>query len=232
MLLPALATAAATVVALEAAPARPRRPLRGGGIGKIEHFVVLYMENRPFDHFFGCMDLPGADSAATMTRNRTLYKDPTDHSKGSVNVTCGTAEYVCGKRGGMHYNLFSGKFHGGNDARFPYSAQSDDFSYGNGAYDESIEMFAPSQLPVKAAIAREFGVFNKLYSSVPSASTPNHLFTQSATSCGIADNILYSQCDGPNATFPQVTPDTARTMPSACVPRRGPMCYTLSNHTW
>jgi hypothetical protein len=40
------------------------------------------------------MDLPGADSAATMTRNRTLWKDPKDHSKGSVNVTCGTAKYA------------------------------------------------------------------------------------------------------------------------------------------
>ena len=31
---------------------------------------------------------------------------------------------------------------------------------------------------VKAALAKEFGVFNKFFSSVPSASTPNHLFTQ------------------------------------------------------
>jgi hypothetical protein len=29
------------------------------------------------------------------------------------------------------------------------------------------------------------GVFNKLYTAVPSASSPNHLFTQSATSCGM-----------------------------------------------
>ena len=26
---------------------------------KIEHMVVLYMENHAADHFFGCMDLPG-----------------------------------------------------------------------------------------------------------------------------------------------------------------------------
>ena len=57
------------------------------GDPRIEHFVVLYMENRPFDHMFGCMDLPGADSAATMTRNRSLPIDPHDPTKGSVNVT-------------------------------------------------------------------------------------------------------------------------------------------------
>jgi hypothetical protein len=66
-------------------------------------------------------------------------------------------------------------------------------------------MFSPAQLPVKSAIAREFGVFNKFFSAVPSASTPNHLFTQSATSCGVADNILYDQCGGETATYPQVT---------------------------
>ena len=33
----------------------------------------------------------------------------------------------------------------------------------------------------------------------------NHLFTQSATSCGIADNILWNQCGGNKSTFPQVT---------------------------
>jgi phospholipase C len=26
-----------------------------GRPGKIEHFVVLMMENRPFDHMFGCL---------------------------------------------------------------------------------------------------------------------------------------------------------------------------------
>ena len=36
-------------------------------------------------------------------------------------------------------------------------------------------------------------------------SIPNHLFTQSATSCGVAENVLYSQCGGANTTFPQMT---------------------------
>ena len=43
---------------------------------KIEHFVVLLKENRAFDHIIGCMDLPGADSAATMSKNRSLPIDP------------------------------------------------------------------------------------------------------------------------------------------------------------
>ena len=46
----------------------------------------------------------------------------------------------------------------------------------------------------KKAIAENFGVFNKMYTAVPSASSPNHLFTQSATSCGMQHNGLYNDC--------------------------------------
>jgi hypothetical protein len=75
---------------------------------QIEHLVVLLMENRGFDHLFGCLDLPGADSAATPTRNRSLWIDPTDKSKGVVNVTCGTAKYVC--PAGPSASVWSPKF--------------------------------------------------------------------------------------------------------------------------
>ena len=59
-----------------------------------------------------------------------------------------------------------------------------------------IDAFGPDQIPVKVSVAEEFAVFNRLYSSVPSASSPNHMFAQCATSCGIANNIHYDQCGG------------------------------------
>lgn len=159
------------------------------------------MENRAYDHMFGCMDLPGADSGATMHRNRTVHVNE-DGSK--VEVVCGEASYVC--NGGTGYDTWAGKFgQGGNPSLYPYSRQSDANSFAKGADSEAIQMFSPQQLPVKSAIAREFGVFNQLFSAVPSASTPNHLMTQSATSCGIAENIVYNQCGGKTATFPQTT---------------------------
>lgn len=64
---------------------------------------------------------------------------------------------------------------------------------------------SPEQLPIKHTLAKAFGVFNKMYTAVPSASSPNHLFTQSATSCGMKDNLLYDDCGGPTKTFPQMT---------------------------
>ena len=40
-------------------------------------------------------------------------------------------------------------------------------------------MFSGEQLPVKKAVADNFGVFNNYYTSVPGFSVPNHLFAQS-----------------------------------------------------
>jgi len=69
----------------------------------------------------------------------------------------------------------------------------------------AVTMFSPEQIPVKASVAKNFGVFNKLFTAVPSASSPNHLFTQSATSCGMQTNVLYKQCGGKDVYFPQPT---------------------------
>ena len=102
------------------------------------------------------------------------------------HVTCGTAKYVC--PGGNDYSLFASKFApGADESKFPYGPQNDSYSYRNGAKGSSIQMFSPEQLPVKTALVKNFGVFNKLYSSVPAASTPNHLcmflFENSAPCC-------------------------------------------------
>ena len=85
---------------------------------------------------------------------------------------------------------------GGAADAYPYSAQDDKYSapHGASAGGAAVTMYGPEQVPVKAAIAENFGVFNKMYTAVPSASSPNHLFTQSATSCGMQHNGLYNDC--------------------------------------
>ena len=105
--------------------------------------------NRPFDHYFGCMDLPGASSGV----NKTLGP--------GCEITCGTAKYVCDPSPG--YSIWGGKFAaGGQAAKYPYSKQSDANSCANGAKGSAAQMFSAQQIPVKATIAQEFGVFNKV----------------------------------------------------------------------
>eukprot|EP00931_Biecheleriopsis_adriatica_P121075 TRINITY_DN96156_c0_g1_i1.p1 TRINITY_DN96156_c0_g1~~TRINITY_DN96156_c0_g1_i1.p1 ORF type:complete len:586 (+),score=45.27 TRINITY_DN96156_c0_g1_i1:99-1856(+) len=169
---------------------------------KIDHFVVLYMENHAADNYFGCMDLPGFDGI----KGHSVPKNPDYPSEGIINITCGLAPYVC--KSGPGYDTFAGKFaKDGNPHSYPYSKQDDRYSALHGASEggTAVTMFSPEQIPVKAAIAHNFGVFNKLFSAVPSASSPNHLFTQSATSCGMQANVLYKECGGEDVYFPQPT---------------------------
>ena len=171
---------------------------------KVDHVVVLLMENRAFDHMMGCIDIPGIDGVPP--GGHVIPVDPTDPSKGNATIKCGTAKHICS--GGPGYNMFSPKFAPHANAHtYPYDEQSDSNSYSNGATEgsEAMTAFSPEQVPVKNALAQNFAVFNNWFSSVPSASTPNHLMIQSATSCGIIENIRYSDCGGPTATFPQMT---------------------------
>ncbi len=154
---------------------------------KIEHMVVLFVENRAADHLFGCMlgDHPEFDGIPT----RKGYGDGTDgqhwklmpaatgagsepqDGKAMVNVSCGTAELVCN----------------------------------SSAANMTTRMFSASQLPVKHAIAQNFGIFNKMFTSVHGPSWPNHNFAQSATSCGTSSNVMYNSCGGNTVQFPQLT---------------------------
>ena len=111
---------------------------------KVDHFVVLYMENHAADNFFGCMDLPGFDGI----KGHKLPKDPSDPSKGTFEVTCGKADYVC--KGGPGYDTFAGKFPktGAMPHIYPYSAQSDVNSALHGATEGGVAttMYGPEQV--------------------------------------------------------------------------------------
>ena len=121
-----------------------------------------------------------------------------------VRAQCGTAPYVC--QGGPGYDPYAGKFGpDGNPNAYPYGPMDDKNSYSHGAKGESLKLFAKAQLPIKDAISQHFGVFNKLYTAVPTSSTPNHHFTQSGTSCGSTNNNDYQQCGGTTLLFPQLT---------------------------
>lgn len=180
---------------------------------KIDHMVVLFMENRAFDHVLGCLvgDKPGADGVPK--GGMKIPKDPKNASgcaacanstgcagcAGFTNATCGKAELVC--HGGGGFSIFGGHLKNTSEASaYPYGEQG--MGYG---VPESVSSFDETQLPVKKGVVDHFGTLNRYFVSVPSASTPNHLFAQSATSCGIHGNIMYSSCQGPTDTFPQLT---------------------------
>ena len=71
---------------------------------KINHFVVLYQENRGFDHTLGCLNLTdssgGGPSDGIPPEGRAIPTDPAipvdpANSSTFVTATCGSANYVC-----------------------------------------------------------------------------------------------------------------------------------------
>ena len=178
-----------------------RNNIAKDGTRKIKHMVQILMENRPIDHTFGCMAGEGIIGLEGINGSHTLPKDPDDPSKGSVNVTCGTANYVC--KHGPPYSMWDLKVKkGSNDHTYPYGPQDDKYSYENGADENAIMMFSSEQLPIKTAVAKQFAVFNHLHGAIPSFSEPNHMMTHSGTSCHLSTNPS-SKC--PTSVWPQPT---------------------------
>ena len=101
---------------------------------KVDHFVVLYMENHAADQVFGCMDLPGFDGIPASGHH--IPKFPDHPELGVVNVSCGTADYVC--KSGPTYDKFTHKFRAADEVHaqyYPYGgpeAQDDKYSYIHG----------------------------------------------------------------------------------------------------
>lgn len=73
----------------------------------IEHVVVLVMENRPFDHFFGFAqdELPGIDG---LVGNETNCKSSGD----CASVADADASYVCTHGPSQAFSVFCNDFRG------------------------------------------------------------------------------------------------------------------------
>ena len=131
---------------------------------KIEHFIVLFMENRAADHTFGCMLGENPEFDGIPKEGRQIMKDPKNPSAGNVTVTCGTAPYVCS--GGMGFSS-NGHFEPEADQKvYPYGKQGNEWDYENGAKSEAIEMFSGEQLPIKKAVSENFAVFVRLCNAI------------------------------------------------------------------
>jgi hypothetical protein len=178
--------------------ALPRRAAPPPRQDAIDHFVVLYMENQAMNRMFGCLEKEGLEGVRQMP--------PLVRPDGTrVNVSCGTGKYVCKKGGG--FSLLDGFFPKGVDSStYPYPPQSVANAAAKGADDDAVEVFAPEQLPIKTRLGQTYGVFNKLYTASPTASWPNHMLTQSGTSCGLTvTGRNFDQGGGPTKTYPQFT---------------------------
>jgi len=165
------------------------------GLNKLQHIVVLMMENRSFDHMLGSLpaigglDDAGAYTNPDATNNQVkpqplaafqaqLQPDP-DHHFPAVDL-----------------QLY-GKGSNPNDPNRQPTNQGFVLSYYNQqqnvSHSQMIMYYFPKEkLPVLTTLAQEFAVYNRWFASIPGPTICNRAFAHYGTSFGRVDlNPIY-----------------------------------------
>lgn len=171
---------------------------------RISTVVVLMMENRSFDNLVGwlkrnnseidgltgseCNTIPGTPGSSTgngtegdgataprevcVTDDAAYIIEDPDHSfQGATEQIFGT-----GKPDGTNKPNGMGGFAHNAELTKPGSAR------------HTMAAFAPDAVPVTSALAAEFALCDRWFSSVPGPTFPNRFYAQSATSAGMLSN--------------------------------------------
>jgi phospholipase C len=149
------------------------------GIANIDHFVVLMLENRSFDHLFGYLDLPGIDNL--------LHGGPyeADGRNGGPPVpvlqsTGAASDYITPVDPPHEFSDVLRQILTNPPMRGFVQ------SYG-GAPQDVMRCFRPQDVPVFTALARNYVVCDRWFCSLPSSTWPNRYFVHAATSMGYVD---------------------------------------------
>jgi len=148
----------------------------------IRHVVVLMLENRSFDHMLGSLqaeipELDGINPAEPVRTNKANGKSYSQ-AQGAVRIFPNqldpkhefpsvTKQVAVGKMTGFAQDFADSHPH----------AQRDDIQ-------QVMACFRPGELPALHALARQFTVCDRWFSSVPGPTWPNRFFAHSGTSLG------------------------------------------------
>jgi phospholipase C len=158
---------------------------RSANLRKVEHVVVLVLENRSFDHMLGYLSLEGGrgdiDGLRTEFANRhdgrayrihhlesTAIADDPEHSSNAVDL----------QLGGGKMDGFVASF-----AKTLERAGVSDADLG-----QVMGYFNAEDVPVYDHLAREFAVCDRWFSSVPGATWPNRLYAICGRAAGSRDD--------------------------------------------
>ncbi|MGA2134778.1 MAG: alkaline phosphatase family protein [Bryobacteraceae bacterium] len=153
---------------------------------RIEHFVVLMLENRSFDHMLGFSGIPRIDGLTGAETNPDTTGAPVAVSNdakffGDYEPDPGHELFD------VNVQIFS------NQQATPGATPMQGFiqSYfqvcGNADRAQDVmKCFAPQNVPNLTALARDYAVCDRWFSSVPGPTLPNRSFAHAATSLGSA----------------------------------------------
>jgi phospholipase C len=175
---------------------------------KIEHVFVLMLENRSFDHMFGFSGITGFDLDGNpttfnegfdptvnknfnpVTMSDVFVNQPADFQLKDIDQDPGhefedTLTALCGKD--AVYIPAPGGYPPINNSGFVqnYYSPKDPGSTGSTTPERIMKCYNKEQLPVLNALAREFAICDKWFSSLPGPTWPNRFFLLAATSGGL-----------------------------------------------
>ena len=176
---------------------------------RIDHVVVLMLENRSFDHVFGFFE-PGPGESITNLRSSSLTNrfdpaKPVSPSNPAVAATSPAPFAVHDKEGPPH-GFASVCLQLCNDSHGPgpgrpvnnegfVRAYKDDLLRRTHVVDQAkvaevMTSFAPAQLPAINDLATNFCVCDHWFCDVPSSTMSNRMFVHAATSEGYVHNAF------------------------------------------
>jgi phospholipase C len=172
---------------------------------RIRHVFVLMLENRSFDHMLGFSDIRGTDPQDQPTAIDNLIGNPQqniDPATGNPVSASAPADFALTASDGdpgheLHDTLeqlagTGAVYPTGGTPSYPPINNSGYIANlrarGSAAPEKAMHVYAPDQLPILNALAREFAVCDRWFSSIPGPTWPNRLFVHAASSAGLDDS--------------------------------------------
>jgi phospholipase C len=167
---------------------------------KVEHFVVLMLENRSFDHMFGLRQgvngltknetnaVPGF--TALKAKGGAPFEIPTKHALGPLHNVVDVNLQLYGD---MHGPTQPGQVPsmGGFGASYLQGFTEDVRRPPSQTELELVmQAFEPKALPAIWQLADEFVLCDKWFCEVPGPTHPNRLYMHAGTSAGFAHNVF------------------------------------------
>jgi phospholipase C len=156
---------------------------------KIDHIVVLMMENRSFDHMLGFLTIEQGrtDVEGPTLAMSSVYRGETYPVHPATRTTMRKAQDPCHSGWCVDEQLANNN--GGFVSNFMKTRRA-----GVGGNPGVVMAYHPAEhLPVYEFLAREFCVCDHWFCSVPGATMPNRCYALAGTSGGLRDNVKPSR---------------------------------------
>jgi phospholipase C len=169
---------------------------------QIDHFVVLMLENRSFDHIFGYRE--GANGLKGTETNLLNPSLPQGATNPAIKVSNAEPYSISAGKGPSHsFNAVTTQIYGTKSQPSNAAGKNNGFvkSYRESLSEDHVanptsdqlrvvmEAFAPGTLPALEALADAFCLCDRWFCEVPGPTMPNRMFIHMGSSGGYVHNV-------------------------------------------